>query len=188
MKAPALFLALAVVAAAAASPRADDELEWTPRGILSLGVRGTYFWDEPTKAIETGKTFGGIQIRGYWWKLGLELSSDYRRIQLPQRTEINVFPVHGDLLFFPVDWRLAPYLVGGWNWVTTDRIFGTLGSTDDREGWEAGGGLEFRWDPRWSLDAEYRRLWLTNKSVPYANAKDGAYLMASLNYHFDIGD
>jgi opacity protein-like surface antigen len=175
-------LALAFLAAAAARAD-DDDFDWTPRGMMSVGARGTYSWNKSD--IDSGKTYGGGQIRAYAWILGLEISSDYRRIQLPHQTEINVFPVHGDVLVYLLPWRLTPYAIVGGSWITSARLAGNEGSAANREGFEAGGGLEWRWDSSWSLDGEYRYLWLTGR-VPDSNASTGPTLMASLNYHFEL--
>lgn len=180
MRSSVLLAALALLAARRAAAEPGYQ-----RGLFSFGARGSYFWSNSAD-IGGGKTFGGAQLRMHGSMLGLEASSDYRRFSLPNATEINVFPIHGDALFYFLPGRLSPYLIAGVNWIVASRISGALGSAASRFGVEAGAGLEYVYDDGWSLDLEYRRLWLTDPNVPDSPASDGQYLMAGVNYHFNL--
>jgi hypothetical protein len=177
-----LWIAAAALLALASAASAE-EIE---KGLFSFGVRGVYSWTTGADTRSNGKGFPGVQLRMHGSMLGLELSSDYRRIDLPSETEINMFPIHGDLLVYLLPGRISPYLVGGANWILFDRISGpsTSANVSPRLGVEAGGGVEVMYDESWSFDIGCRRLWLTDANKAGSIPSNGYYAMAGLNYHF----
>jgi opacity protein-like surface antigen len=179
-------LALVLASLAARQARADDYVtapDWG-RGAFSIGGRATYFWEDG-QGFNNGNWFGGGQLRFYGQYLGLELSSDYRRID-DAGTKFDAFPLHGDVLFYLFPGRISPYAIGGVNWIVTGDTGGAA-DAEDRFGVEAGGGLQLMVDQWWSINAEYRHVWFTDGDGTTAVGGDGNYIMAGINFHFGAG-
>ena len=191
-----LMAALFVGATAVGRAAADDDR--VGHQFVSFGPRAAYFIPKQSGANNTW--FGGAQLRLYLLPaLAIEGSVDYRETDVGNSTTIRTFPVQASLLAYIVDRKpLAIYLLGGGGWYFSRIDVPSPGSdqTSNKFGPHAGGGLEFFPGDHWSVDADYRYIWVqkvhnNNSSAfttPSTNQSDydqsGSMITAALNYHF----
>jgi opacity protein-like surface antigen len=157
-------------------------------GFFSIGGRGTYY--DPMDG--QSRWFGGGQVRLYPFKyLAFEGSADYRR-QETEGSRIHTYPVQVSALIYPLGHaRLAPFLLGGGGWYyTTVKGPGNFDDTQNRFGLHAGGGLQFFFNNRISIDSTYRYIWLEDirskdQNIRDKDFNDNGYMITSgLNFHF----
>ena len=131
--------------------------------------------------------------------IAIEGSVDYRQTDLGNNTTVHTYPVQASLLAYLIYKKpLALYILGGGGWYFTRIDFPSPlnDQTSNKFGPHAGGGVEFFPDEHWSVNADYRYIWVqkvhnnnsSTFSTPSTNQSDydqsGAMLTAALNYHF----
>jgi opacity protein-like surface antigen len=87
--------------------------------------------------------------------------------------------------------RLAPFILGGGGWYyTTVSGPGNFDNTQNRFGLHAGGGLQFFFHRRVSIDSTYRYIWLEKIESKDENIFDKKYndnghmVTIGVNFHF----
>ena len=123
---------------------------------LSIGGRATWF--DPKDG--STRWFRGGQVRIYPLKwLAFEGSADYRRTDFGD-TRVHRYPVQvSALLYLLPGKRLSPFILGGGGWYyTTVKGPGGFDDTQNRFGGHVGGGLQFWFNDRVSIDGTYRHL------------------------------
>lgn len=87
--------------------------------------------------------------------------------------------------------RLSPFILGGGGWYyTTVKGPGGFDDTQNRFGGHAGGGLQFWFNDRVSIDGTYRHIWLEDVQSRDQNIKDknfrdsGQMVTVGINFHF----
>ena len=168
---------------------ADNDLfQQMDIGFFSVGGRATYYDPKDGQS----RWFGGGQVRLYPFKyLAFEGSADYRR-QETEGSRIHTYPVQVSALIYPLGHtRLAPFLLGGGGWYyTTVKGPGNFDDTQNRFGLHAGGGLQFFFNNRISIDSTYRYIWLEDirskdQNIRDKDFNDNGYMITSgLNFHF----
>ncbi len=187
----ALFSFLPLGGSAAYAQDYDDV--YPHRGV-SLGGRATWFQADTGQG--TGDDwFGGAQLRLHLSNIwALEGSADYRRRTFTG-TRADIYPVQASLLAYltPGRHRISPFILAGAGWYFT-HVEGPGGfdETDNRFGPHVGGGLQIFLNPKWSIDATYRHIWIGN--IRSRNASNttanqdfddaGHQVTAGLNFHF----
>src|SRR5688500_8987150 len=155
---------------------------------LSIGGRATWF--DPKDG--SSRWFGGGQVRIYPLKwLAFEGSADYRRTDFGD-TRVHTYPVQvSALLYLLPGKRLSPFILGGGGWYyTTVKGPGGFDDTQNRFGAHAGGGLQFWFNDRVSIDGTYRHVWLEDITSRDQNIKDktfrdsGQMVTVGINLHF----
>ena len=150
---------------------------------LYVGAHGGYGWGKDRffdGSIIGGETsnfdprggFGGLQIGynqqlgGTNWVLGTEFDISWGRLKdsalsstiaLPGTIKIDMFGTDRARLGYAFD-RTLVYVTGGMAWSNNDvgLTGGALRNFDGYHvGWTAGAGLEYAFDPRWSVKIEY---------------------------------
>ena len=169
---------------------ADNDLfQQMDIGLFSVGGRATYYDPQDGQS----RWFGGGQVRLYPFKyLAFEGSADYRR-QETEGSRIHTYPVQVSALIYPLGHTsLAPFLLGGgggWYYTTVKGP----GNFDDTQNWfglHAGGGLQFFFNNRISIDSTYRHIWLEDIRSKDQNIRDKAFndngymITSGLNFHF----
>lgn len=154
----------------------------------SIGPRATYF---KAKDADKGKWYGGAQIREYWGTaIGFEQSIDYHRNNLGNGFRVDQYPVQASIMAFVFpNPTLNPYILGGVGYYFTHLKTPADNLTKNKFGFHAGAGLQLRLNDFWSLDGDYRYVWIEKiKSDAALINKDfnlsGSMVTIGLNYHF----
>lgn len=194
MKTIAMFILAAAACSAPLAAYAGPEKDFPGvRPGVSFGPRGSYFIPNESDA-DDGDIYGGAQLRFHLGKpLAIEGSAEYRRETfLGGTTRAHIWPVQASLLAFLLpDYRFTPYVLGGVGWYfrTIDGP-GGFEETDNQFGPHLGAGLQFFIHRSWSLNADWRYVWLDDfrsrnralQDVEFDGA--GHQISAGLNYHF----
>jgi len=180
-------IGLAMLAASlVASASADDIV--APRSGFSLGGRGEYF---KAKDADKGSWSGGAQGRLHFTSvIAVEGSIDYRQTRF-EGAIADIYPVQASLLLYLLpNSPVSPYVLGGAGWYYT-HVRSPFQNTDHRFGPHAGGGLELFLNRKWSVDADYRYVWVSSINSPtsaHPLGKDfsdrGHMITIGLNYWF----
>ena len=186
MRASWVAVALALVGVAYAGAFADDVA--SPRSGFSLGGRGEYF---RPKDADKGSWSGGAQARIHFTPvLAVEGSIDYRQSRF-EGAIADIYPAQGSLMLYLLpNSPITPYILGGAGWYYT-HVHSPFENTSHRFGPHAGAGLELFLNRYWSVDADYRYVWVSSINTPTAAhplGKDfsdqGHMVTIGLNYWF----
>jgi opacity protein-like surface antigen len=187
MQCACLTLALLAAAGTAANAESTDGngLHASRSGV-TLGGRAAYY---RPKDADHGTLNGGAQVRLHFTSMiAVEGSIDYRRNKF-EDTRVDAYPVQASLLLYLTPkFILSPYALGGVGWYFT-HVQG--GSTTNRYGPHAGGGVEAALARHWTVDGSYRYLWAQSLDAPTRTSPAGKnfsdhgfMLTAALNYRF----
>ena len=182
-------LTLALLAGSGLAARAEstdsNDLHASRAGV-TLGGRAAYY---RPKDADSGKLSGGAQARLHFTSIiAVEGSIDYRSNRF-EDTRVDVYPVQASLLLYLMPkFIVSPYALGGVGWYFT-HVEG--GSTTNRYGPHAGGGLEAALARHWTIDGSYRYLWAQSLDAPTRTSPAGKnfsdhgfMLTAALHYRF----
>lgn len=159
--------------------RADNESDAHEHAGLSIGGDASYFRNP--KDVDSG-WYGGADLRlQFAPAIAIDGSTVWK-----QDHAVNDFPTQASLMIFltPQE-RLSPYILGGGTWYLENGG----GATGSQFGPDAGAGLEFFLSRDWSIDANWRYLWIENPNSGsnYFNRSYSAnswQAMAGLHFHF----
>ena len=135
----------------------------------SLGIGPRLAFVHANADAETSERFSGALLRLPSGRTALEVALDYRSALTGDLLErVTDMPIQGSLLVYPVQARLAPYILGGVGWYSQNvKRFTTAGdptpvdeATTRRIGYHAGFGADLRIHRRVSLHGDYRYTFL----------------------------
>jgi outer membrane immunogenic protein len=161
-----------------------------------IGVQGGGAWGDSVQSFTSGTTdryniSGGEAggTLGYNWEfmphvvLGIEADYSWAHISGTGAssatyncgticaTTVDSFGTVRGRLGYAFDNHVLLYGTGGWAFGRINSNLNGFTAANDRSGWAAGAGIEYAFDPHWSVKAEYLRanfdsaVW-TNASVP----------------------
>jgi opacity protein-like surface antigen len=182
-------LAVLLLSALGASVARADDADYPAKG-LSLGGRAA--WYQADNGLGNNQWYGGAQARLHLTKTwAVEGSGDYRQ-RLDNGSRISVVPVQASLEVYPLPtlFHIAPFALAGVGWYYT-RVNAPNGfnSTQHRFGPHVGLGAEFFLNHRWSVDATYRHVWISDINEPNTSTNQrlrdsGHQMTAGINFHF----
>jgi opacity protein-like surface antigen len=157
---------------------------------LDIGARGAYF--KPDRG--DGAWSPGALVRIHFGKIwAVEGAADYRQqyAGAGDAYKVETYPVQASLMayIFP-DSPVTPYVLGGVGWYM-QRIKGPgIDDTTDRIGPHAGAGLAAYLTNNWSINGDYRFVWIESPSSVDARLDNKRYndrghmITGALAYHF----
>ena len=135
---------------------------------LGIGPRVSWVHSDIEADDDSDRYFGGV-LRVGSGKLVFELAIDYRSEETDnQLVRVKNLPIQTSALFYPVKTSIAPYLLGGVGWHSTniERSATAVGETTIAEettrrfGWHAGVGGDLRLTRMIGMFVDYRYTFL----------------------------
>jgi outer membrane immunogenic protein len=151
---------------------------------LYVGVNGGYGWAQDATNFEGA--FGGGQI-GYNFQRGnlvFGLEADFQGADISQPAPgmaIDYFGTARARVGYSFD-RALVYGTGGYAYANGNDAFNT---NTTKDGWVAGGGVEYKFNPSWSGKLEYQYLDFAASDVP--GAKDVAVDTVRVGLNYFVG-